>query len=576
MLTKEAVYHRIHTEYGYVTSKETVLLRIRTKKGDCSKVNVRYIDKYKFIYGHEKRKKKVELKKVAYDYMYDYYEAEIKFNDISLAYFFELFSGDKKYLYGAGRITESEPDTDFKMFIIGTVAEEDIFEVAEWAKSAVMYQIFPDRFYRGDNFTEHDKFEKWDCKVKSSSILGGNLDGIIDKLDYIEELGINAIYMTPVFHSRSNHKYDTIDYFKIDPHFGTEEKVVELVKRAHERGIKVIFDAVFNHSGIDFFAFQDLVENGENSKYKDWFEVESYPIKTEFPPNYKTFGYHYGMPKLMMKNLETAEYFFKVCTYWIEKADIDGWRLDVSDEISHKFWKEARNRIKSVKKDVTITGEVWYDSNSWLNGDEFDNVMNYKFYYALLKFIAYNEIDADEFYCELGEIRGMYKKEAYSTMWNLIDSHDTARFLTQAGGDKEKLKLALILQMTMEGSPVIYYGDEIGMEGGKDPDCRRGMVWDEKKQDRELLEYYKKMIKIRKDNPLLVDGELEPVYTEGGVYGYKRVKDKEELYIFINRDETEFKYELKGKYEDLISGKRFSKEIIVGGKSGVVLKKIKP
>lgn len=575
MINKGAVYHRIGSEMSYAIDKNRFLIRIKCEKEGCSKIVLRYMDKYLYFNNHDRKVNKKELKKIASDYRYDYYEIITEFNAISLTYYFEIYDKDEKLYYGNGRFYEKKPVSTLDMYMFSTIAYEDIFETPEWTKNSIIYQIFPERFYRGDNFKDEKKFDKWDGKIGINSYLGGNLNGVIDKLEYLEELGINTLYLTPVFEAGSNHKYNTFDYFKIDKQFGNEETLIKLVKNAHKRGMRVILDAVFNHCGTEFFAFKDLMEKQENSEYKNWFEVNKFPLDSNFPPNYKTFGYFGNMPKLMMNNRETAEYFFKVCTYWIQKADIDGWRIDVADEISHQFWKEVRKRVKAVKQDAIIIGEVWYDSNSWLQGDEFDTVMNYDFYLSIQKFLATKQHSAKEFDCEMGEIRGKYKLEPYNILWSLIDSHDTARFLHTAKGNKNLLKLALIIQMTTSGNPIIYYGDEIGMSGGADPDCRRGMIWDDKKRDKELFEYYKKMILIRKQEETLRSGETETIKAENGIYIFKRINKHDEILIVINRDKDEINVEIKGTFISLISGEKIANNIVIAGETGEILKKVK-
>jgi len=575
MLLKEAVFHRVGTEMAYGVNKNQFLIRVKTAKGNCSKITLRYMDKYQYFQRHDRSIRKKVMEVVAQDYRYDYFECIADFDALSITYYFEIESCGEKHYFGNGRFYEKRPVSSLDMFMFSTIAEEDLFKIPDWTENSIIYQIFPERFYRGDSYKEEGKFEKWDSKVKWDSFLGGNIRGIIDKLDYIEELGVNTLYLTPLFHAGSNHKYDTFDYFKIDPQFGDESTLKELVEKAHKRGIKVILDAVFNHCGTDFFAFKDLMEKQENSKYREWFDVESFPVKMEFPPNYKTFGYFAHMPKLIMGNRDTAEYFYEVCCYWIKQCNIDGWRIDVADEISHIFWKELRKRVKAIKNDAIIIGEVWYDSNSWLNGDEFDSVMNYDFYLSVQKFLGSRTITAADFAAEMGEVRGKYKIEPYNILWSLIDSHDTARFLHSAGNSKNMLKLALVLQMTMAGNPVIYYGDEVGMNGGADPDNRRGMVWEKEKQDMELFEFYKKVIKIRKENSLLRTGETKSIYAEKGVYCFERYNKNQKIVIIINREKSSFEMELKGSYRELITEKRATGKIVVSGESAAIFQKIR-
>ena len=388
------------------------------------------------------------------------------------------------------------------------VREEEIFDIPAWAEGAIVYQIFPDRFSRTDFDTSGIWYEK--PKLFQRTLYGGTIKGITQRLDYLSSLGIEAVYLTPIFKSSSDHKYNTDDYMKIDEDFGTEQDFQELVNECHSRNIKIILDGVFNHSGYMFEPFQDVLKNQEKSKFKDWYYIKKFPIELKVdkikrePIKFLTFGYAPFMPKLNTSNKEVREYIFKVAKKYLELG-IDGWRLDVADEISHDFWKEFRKVVKSINKDALIIGEVWYESTPWLLGDEYDTVMNYEFSRDIGAMVNNKSYKASDFVNEYSFLLGRVHKKVRNYLWNLIDSHDTPRFITSSKS-KKKLKFALALQMVLPGMPMIYYGDEIGMEGGADPDCRRGMIWDEERQDKELLNYYKEWIDIHKRNIPLQKG----------------------------------------------------------------------
>ena len=361
--------------------------------------------------------------------------------------------------------------------------------------------------------------------------LHGDLRGIIDHLDHIQDLGIDVIYMTPSFKSDSCHKYDTIDYYEIDPSFGTKEDLKELVQKAHDRGMKVVMDAVFNHTGKEFFAFKDILEKGEKSKYLDWYYIDELPLKGKWGeiPNFLCFGYYGGMPKLNLKNPEVEKYITDIACYWIRECDIDGWRLDVGDEISHFFWKRFRRAIKAVKKDMLIIGEIWHYAGDFLEGDEWDTVMNYPFYLNLIDLLADEKISVSQFVQNLGYLKGRLHKKCYPLMWNLIDSHDTARFLHLCKDNKKKQHLAAAFQLLLPGMPMIYYGDEYAMPGANDPDCRRGMYWDEEYQDKEMFEWYKRLLQVRKAHTCIVEGELTEAIT----------RDEDETIVLIRKNGEE-------------------------------------
>ena len=537
-MNKTAIFHKMDKEYFYALDKDTFLVKLRCAKGDLFKVRLGYCDKYL-----NERNIPVEgdihytdMIKVASDELFDYYEATIKTHVIVIRYFFELRDWEDIILYYYGyRFYNEEPKLHFGMFDASQpVREEEIFDTPNWANGAIVYQIFPERFARKNLNTDGNWYL---TPMNRTEMLGGNLRGIIDALDYLEKLGIEVIYLTPIFKSSSNHKYNTDDYMEIDPTFGTEDDLKELVEKAHNKNIKIILDGVFNHSGYEFAPFKDLMENQENSKYKDWYYPFSFPLKWKWgeKPNYWTFGYAGPMPKLNTSNPEVREYIFGVIRKWMSLG-IDGWRLDVADEVSHDFWKAFRKVVKSINKDALIIGEVWYESSPWLLGDEYDTVMNYLFFDNVKKLLVTKEYKVSDFDYENNFLRGRMHTKVQPLLWNLIDSHDTPRFLTQANNNEEILKLAFALQMTLPGMPMIYYGDEVGMQGGKDPDCRRGMLWDKNKQNREIFDYYKKWIKIHKKYSSLKNGEFKTIYVndDANVYIFKRFNENEELYIAFN------------------------------------------
>ncbi|OQY07537.1 MAG: hypothetical protein B6I28_05510 [Fusobacteriia bacterium 4572_132] len=571
-MLKEAVYHKVNSDYVYPIAEDKLLIKIRTKKDDVKNIKLNFIDKYFYIRNNKIEMNQNEMKKVATDDIFDYYETIVIFDVISLTYYFEMEdNAGKKIYYGNNKFQTEKPTHLSKMFIMPTIAKKDLFIVPEWTKDSIVYQIFPERFKKGGE----NESKEWYENVKYDSFLGGNIQGIIEKLDYLEELGINTIYLNPIFKSNTNHKYNTDDYYEIDEEFGTKADFKELVEKSHKKNIRIVLDAVFNHTGINFFGFQDVLEKGEDSEYADWFEIEEHPVRIEENPNYKTFGHHPYMPKVMMENKENIQYFIDVAKYWVKEFDIDGWRLDVADEISQEFWKKMRREIRLIKKDVMIVGEIWYDSSSWLQGDQFDSVMNYMFYDAVEGFIAKNELNVTEFSESLGKIRGLYKIQAYNAMWNLIDSHDTSRFLYRAKESIKKLKLASLIQMTYTGIPTIYYGDELGMSGGDDPHCRKGMIWDEDKQNKKLLEYYKKIIKIRNTKKALRYGDFSEILKENErkLYGYKRKYKDEEIYVYLNNGTKKVEIKIDGEMYDLLNAKKVNNKIIINAKTGVILEK---
>ena len=556
-----AIYHDMDKRFCYAIDKGVFVIRIQVKKDDIKEIILHYMDKYISIEMKDTRKT-VPMKKIASSQFHDYYEAQIRMDMICLRYFFEFtdMHGEKAY-YGNYEFSKECITNIDRMFDCPqNLREEEMFEVPEWAANKVVYQIFPSRYAASQPV---DKELWYKAPITFTDNLHGDIRGIIDHLDYIRDLGIDVIYLTPIFKSDSSHKYDTIDYYQIDPSFGTAEDLRELVQKAHQYGMKVVLDAVFNHTGRDFFAFKDILENKEKSKYLDWYFIDKFPLDTEpgQAPNFKCFGYYGGMPKLNLKNPEVEKYVTDVACYWIKECDIDGWRMDVGDEISHYFWKHFRRAVKAVKKDALIIGEIWHYAGDFLEGDEWDTVMNYPFYLNLIDLLADEKIGVSRFIQNLGYMKGRLNKKCYPLMWNLIDSHDTARFLHLCN-NKQKLHLAAAFQLLMPGMPMIYYGDELAMPGANDPDCRRGMYWDEEYRDNEMLEWYKRLIQVRRTHACIVEGELAETITrdEDGTIVLIRKNTEETVALIFNcsNDTKEFN-EYAGQYnllgESVFDGK---------------------
>ncbi|MCD8067617.1 MAG: glycoside hydrolase family 13 protein, partial [Lachnospiraceae bacterium] len=279
------------------------------------------------------------------------------------------------------------------------------------------------------------------------------------------------------------------------------------------------------------FAFADVMKNQEKSEYLDWYYIEGFPLVREWgrKPNFKCFSYFGGMPKLNLSNPEVQDYCIGVARYWIRECDIDGWRLDVGDEISHVFWKRFRREVKAQKPEALILGAVWHSAPDFLAGDEWDSVMNYPFKDAVKELLADGSITVSQYAGRLGFIRGNVHTDVYPVLLNLIGSHDCPRFLHECGGDAQRLKMAAALQLLSPGMPMIYYGDEYAMEGGKDPDCRRGMVWEESRQNGEVYDWYRRLIRVRKEHPSLTAGKILSL----------RAEDEKGLLVIVKSDGNE-------------------------------------
>ena len=409
-----------------------------------------------------------------------------------------------------------------------------------WVRDAVFYQIFPERFCNGDTANDPPGTEPWGGKPSARNFFGGDIRGIVNRLDYIASLGVNALYLNPVFASGSNHKYNTRDYLRIDPSFGDERVFRELVDSCHRRGIRVILDGVFNHTGVDFFAFADLKRNGARSAYAGWYNVHSFPVGSAGKPNYDCWWGFGSLPKLMTGNPAVRRYLFDVTRHWLA-AGIDGWRLDVPNEIPHEFWIEWRRLVKSINPDAYILGEIWDDGTPWLQGDQFDGVMNYPFRASCIDFFALDTITVSKFDSVLARERHAYPPGVSFSLYNLLGSHDTERFLTLCRGDIALWKLAVLFQMTYPGAPAIYYGDEVGMTGGKDPGCRGTMVWEPSKQNGEMLRFTRDAIALRMKHGVLRGGSFVPslLDDDARTYVFLREDPSTAALVFLNRGKSE-------------------------------------
>ncbi|MBP1990479.1 alpha-glycosidase [Paenibacillus eucommiae] len=502
-MLQECFYHTSLNNWVYAYDKDTIHLRMRTKRNDVEEVVAVTGDKYDW----DKTVAEYNMLRISSDSMFDYWEAHVKPKYKRVSYGFRLRSGNQYAWMTEMGVTPDQPAPTGGYYDFSYIHEVDMYAAPEWAKEAIFYQIIPERFANGDPSNDPEGTQPWGGKPTYENFFGGDLQGIIDHLDYLVDLGINAIYLTPVFEAPSNHKYDTVDYKKVDPHLGDNELLKKMVEQCHSKGIRVMLDAVFNHCSEQFPQFQDVMKNGENSKYAEWFHIREYPLEVKDGiPTYDTFGFFGNMPKFNTANPEVKQYLLDVAEYWIKEIKIDGWRLDVANEVDHAFWRDFRKTVKAANPEAYIVGEVWNDSLKWLMGDQFDSVMNYPFSNKVLQFFTDPGMDGSAFADNIGSLQVRYPQQTNEVIFNLLCSHDTPRVLTRVGEDRRKLKLCVVFLLTYLGTPCTFYGDEVGLSGGDDPDCRKCMEWDPKKQDRDLFDFYKMLIALRKNNQALRRG----------------------------------------------------------------------
>lgn len=536
-MLKEAIYHRPKNNFAYAYDEHNLSIVLQTKKNDVSEVNLHAGDPYEWKDAKWIRRV-MPMKKTGSSSLFDYWSITVAPEFKRLRYGFECKNEKRTCFYTARGFNETAPEDISYYFCFPYMNKEDIFQAPEWVKDTIWYQIFPERFANGDASINPPNTLAWgSAEPEVDNFFGGDFQGVIDHLDYLVDLGINGIYFTPFFKAYSNHKYDTIDYMEIDPQFGDKETFRLLVDACHERGIKVMLDAVFNHSGYYFEAFQDVLQHQEHSPYKDWFHIREFPVITEPMPNYETFAFTNQMPKLNTGNPEVKKYLLEVAKYWIEEFNIDGWRLDVANEVDHTFWREFRSVVKEAKADVYILGEIWHDSMPWLQGDQFDAVMNYPFTNNTIDFFSHQKITAQQFVESIDELNHMYPLNVGEVAFNLLGSHDTPRILTVAEEKLERVKLMFLFKLSFPGTPCIYYGDEIAMSGGQDPSCRACMEWDETKQNKAFLQFTKNVIALRKQHPVIANaGEFRFIAydNEAGYVMYERISEEKRFIFVIN------------------------------------------
>jgi len=455
-----------------------------------------------------------------------------------------------------------------------------------WVTDSVFYQIFPDRFSQSSRVPKLGlNLESWDSAPTIHGFKGGDLYGVLEHLDYLQDLGINALYFTPVFASASNHRYHTYDYFNVDPLLGGNQALRELLEAAHARGMRVVLDGVFNHASRGFWQFHHTLENGAASPYVDWFHFDvdrlvgrkhwgAYPSREEQQAieregSLRAIGYQgwWNLPALPKFNTNTPavrEFLLSVAEHWINFG-IDGWRLDVPAEIDDDtFWQDFRRRVRSANPDCYIVGEIWHDARRWLQGDQFDASMNYPVTAACLSFFAGSHLDLEQtlradgfrgqvqpmdaraFADRIDWCLGLYGAEVTRVQLNPLDSHDTPRFLTCTNGDLASLRLALTFLFTYPGAPCIFYGDEIGLAGGQDPECRKPFIWAETAWNHELRGLTKSLIHLRRSRRGLRWGDFGRLYSEDGVYAFQRTLGSERTLTVLNagEDDREIEFDL--------------------------------
>lgn len=485
--------------------------------------------------------------------------------------------------------------------------EQPPLDVPDWARGAVIYQIFPDRFANGDPGNDPDDTVAWGSEPHARQFQGGDLAGVTERLGHLRELGVDAIYLNPIFASPSNHRYDTVDYLSVDPVLGGNDAFKRLVDRAHAAGIRIILDASFNHTHPRFFAFADLIARGEDSPYRDWFVVKDWPVRLRVrtasrrgrlaewisvwasqtgipieevegdgPAVEPTYEAWYGvptMPRLDLSHPAARGYVLDVAKHWLVNYDIDGWRMDVARYIDPDFWPDFRTACRDAKPDAYLLAEIMGDVSHWLRGDGFDATMNYTFRSIALGFFGHGEMNGVEMLDHCTRLYGRHALATTLVNHNLLGSHDTPRFLTEARGELWRAGLATVFQLTFPGAPGIYYGDELGMTGGDDPGCRGAMPWDEVGREPQLMATIAEITALRRRYSALRSGSFRPLAATSDLVAFQRSAGRSRFVVAFNRGSTPGSVDLAGDGLTLWgSGELAGDRLHVAARSAVIVR----
>lgn len=528
------IFHRPMSEYAFALDDTHYIFRLRTGKGEAESVRFYYADRA--VMTPKLQFAPLPMEKFRTDRYFDWYEIRLETRFERIAYYFELQNGVETLFYYGDCYEMAGTPTRADYFQLPFNHRADRFAAPAWARDAVVYNIFPDSFAAGKRLAPNG----------APPCRGGTVRGVTENLDYIASLGFNCIYLNPIFAARSYHRYDTLDYYRIDPHMGAEDDLRDLVRRAHALGIRVILDGVFNHVSSDHPFFRDVLEKGRASRYYSCFyalpETPRLPAAGELP-GYTCFSYVADMPKTNTADPFLRQYFCDVGAYWVRKFDVDGWRLDVANELDDGFLRAFRASVKAAKSDALIVGEVWENAAHYLGGDMLDSAMNYDFRRYCRRFFAEQTVDAETFDTNVSTLLLRYNENALFAQLNLLDSHDVSRFLSLCGGKTERMELAVLLQMTFPGMPCVFYGDEKGLCGESEPEYRRPMEWD---ASFPLEKVYRRMIALRKTHPALRYGSFHTELACGGVYRYSRVWSGTKITVAMNLGAEPVKAEKRG------------------------------
>lgn len=526
-MNPSTVYHRPRSEFAFALDDTHYVFRLRTGRNEADSCLFYYADRAAMA--PELTFAAMPMEKVRTDRYFDWYELRLETSLERIAYYFVLSKGaeDLSYYGDCFEWAAAPNRSDYFQFPFNH--RTDRLQIPDWVQDSVVYQIFPDSF-SGTGYA----CQKSVHGQNSASRLGGTLRGITAHLPYVAGLGCNVIYLNPIFAAGAYHKYDTLDYYEIDPCFGTKEDFRQLVNRAHDLGLRVVLDGVFNHMSAYHPFFQDVLKRGSASAYYSWFY--HLPQRPALPqpgekPAYTCFSYVATMPKTNTANPELCRYFCEVGAYWVREFGIDGWRLDVANELNDGFLRAFRAAVRAVNREALILGEVWENAEHYLHGDLMDSAMNYDFRRYCIRFFAEGSVDAATFDANLTTMLYRYQEPSLLAQLNLLDSHDVSRFFSLCGEDLQKMELAVVFLMTFPGIPLLYYGDELGLTGLEEAAYRCQMPWG---GDHPLTQCYRALIALRQRCGAIRRGNFRTVLAQGKALGYTRTWRESCISVVMN------------------------------------------
>lgn len=529
-LTAASLFHTPDSPFAYQIRPRTLRVVLRGPARGIGEAHVVFNDRYAWEgSAYAPLLHRTPLRPYARDGEVAYWSADLELEPPRFRYRFELGGPDeRRWLGWDGLRDEPRPAGSFEF---GYVHDGDAHDLPAWAEGAVFYQIFPERFARGSSSPEQPELAAWDTPASRRNFLGGDLDGIREKLDYVASLSVDAIYLNPVFDAPSNHKYDTRDYLSVDAAFGGNAALRRMVDEAHRRGIRVVLDGVFNHSGSEWPPFREAMERGAEADHARWFYLRSPGPGAAFETwanDVKT------LPKLRTSEPDLAALIADIGRFWVAEYGIDGWRLDVANEVNHDVWRRFRRAVRGANREALLIGEIWTPAANWLRGDQLDSAMNYPLRQAMHDYVG-GSVDGRAFLDTVDRLRASYPQTVHNYLYNLIGSHDVMRPLTAFGGDRRRMALATALLFTLPGIASVYYGDEVGMEGDNDPACRDGMQWDETRQDGRMLAVHQRLGRLRRENPALRRGAYERLYEDETIVAFARASEDRRVVVVANR-----------------------------------------